>query len=38
MSFNMFVPTRILFGMGQLNNLHIQKMPGKKSHDCDFGR
>ncbi|MCC7550358.1 MAG: iron-containing alcohol dehydrogenase [Methanobacterium sp.] len=31
MSFNMYVPTRILFGAGQLNNLHEQKMPGKKA-------
>jgi alcohol dehydrogenase len=27
----MYVPTRILFGAGQLNNLHEQKMPGKKA-------
>lgn len=31
MSFQMYVPTRILFGAGQLNNLSIQKMPGKKA-------
>lgn len=31
MSFNMYVPTRILFGAGQLNSLHEQKMPGKKA-------
>ena len=31
MSFNMYVPTRTLFGAGQLNNLHTQKMPGKKA-------
>lgn len=31
MSFNMYVPTRILFGAGELNNLHEQKMPGKKA-------
>jgi alcohol dehydrogenase len=31
MSFQMYVPTRILFGAGQLNNLNIQKMPGKKA-------
>lgn len=31
MSFQMYVPTRILFGEGQLNNLNIQKMPGKKA-------
>lgn len=31
MNFQMYVPTRILFGAGQLNNLSIQKMPGKKA-------
>lgn len=31
MRFNMYVPTRTLFGAGQLNNLHTQKMPGKKA-------
>ena len=31
MSFNMYVPTRVLFGAGQLSNLHKQKMPGKKA-------
>jgi alcohol dehydrogenase len=31
MSFNMYVPTRVLFGAGQLRNLHAQKMPGKKA-------
>lgn len=31
MSFNMYVPTRVLFGAGQLSNLHAQKMPGKKA-------
>jgi alcohol dehydrogenase len=31
MSFNMYVPTRILFGVGELNNLHTQKMPGKRA-------
>ncbi len=31
MSFNMYVPTRILFGEGQLNKLHTQTMPGKKA-------
>lgn len=31
MSYNMYVPTRVLFGAGQLNNLHAQKMPGKKA-------
>ncbi len=31
MSFNMYIPTRILFGAGELNNLHTQKMPGKKA-------
>ena len=27
----MFVPTRILFEAGELNNLHTQKMPGRKA-------
>jgi alcohol dehydrogenase len=27
----MYVPTRVLFGAGELNNLHAQKMPGKKA-------
>lgn len=31
MSYDMYVPTRTLFGAGQLNNLHTQTMPGKKS-------
>ena len=31
MNFNMYVPTRILFGSGELNNLHEQEMPGKKA-------
>jgi len=31
MSFDMYVPTRVLFGAGQLNNLKSQKMPGRKA-------
>lgn len=31
MGYNMYVPTRTLFGAGQLSNLHTQKMPGKKA-------
>lgn len=31
MSFQMYVPTRILFGEGQLNSLHKQQLPGKKA-------
>lgn len=31
MSYHMYVPTRVLFGAGQLNNLHEQAMPGKKA-------
>lgn len=31
MSFQMYVPTRILFGTGQLNHLHEQAMPGTKA-------
>lgn len=31
MNYNFFVPTRVLFGAGCLNQLHDQKMPGKKA-------
>lgn len=31
MNFNYYIPTKILFGNGQLNNLHKEKMPGKKA-------
>lgn len=31
MSFQMYVPTRIIFGAGVLNQLGSQKMPGKKA-------
>lgn len=31
MSFQMFVPTRFLFGQGQLNSLGKQNLPGKKA-------
>lgn len=31
MSYNMYIPTRTLFGEGQLNELHNQKIPGKKA-------
>lgn len=31
MSFNMYVPTRFVFGCGRLNELHKQKLPGKKA-------
>lgn len=31
MAFSMYVPTRILFGQGQLNTLHTQNLPGKKA-------
>lgn len=31
MSYNFFDPTRVLFGAGQLNQLHTQTMPGKKA-------
>ena len=31
MAFHYFIPTRILFGNGQLNNLNIQELPGKKA-------
>lgn len=31
MNFDFFNPTRILFGAGQLENLHRQRMPGEKA-------
>jgi len=31
MSFNYYIPTRILFGKGQLSNLYKQALPGKKA-------
>ena len=31
MSYEFYNPTRVLFGAGQLNRLHEQKMPGKKA-------
>jgi len=31
MSFNYYIPTRILFGKGQLSNLYKQNLPGKKA-------
>ncbi|MBU3099366.1 MULTISPECIES: iron-containing alcohol dehydrogenase [Clostridium] len=30
-NFNMYVPTRFIFGCGRLNELHEQKLPGKKA-------
>jgi len=34
LNFEMYVPTRILFGRGKLNNLHKEKMPGKRAMIC----
>ena len=31
MNFTYYIPTRILFGAGMLNELHAQKLPGKKA-------
>lgn len=31
MNFNYFIPTKILFGAGQVKNLHKQNLPGKKA-------
>lgn len=31
LNYNQYIPTRILFGAGELNNLHSQPMPGKKA-------
>lgn len=36
MNFSFYNPTRILFGAGELNNLHKQTMPGKKALLFDF--
>jgi alcohol dehydrogenase len=30
-NYQQYIPTRILFGAGQLNNLHAQPMPGKRA-------
>ena len=29
--FQFYMPTKVLFGAGQLNKLHTEKMPGKKA-------
>ncbi|CAK7018809.1 MAG: 1,3-propanediol dehydrogenase [Desulfovibrio sp.] len=31
MKYQMYIPTRTLFGAGELNNLNIQEMPGRKA-------
>lgn len=31
MNFSLYLPTRVLYGKGQLNALHAQKIPGKKA-------
>lgn len=31
MNFNMYIPTRFIFGNGRLDELHQQKLPGKKA-------
>jgi len=31
MNYDMYVPTRTMFGAGELNNLHAQPLPGKKA-------
>ena len=31
MAFHYYMPTRILFGKGKLNELHLQRLPGKKA-------
>ena len=31
MNYMMYAPTRVLFGSGQLNHLHEQKLPGQKA-------
>ena len=36
MSFNMYVPTRFVFGNGRLSELSQYKMPGKKQTEHPF--
>lgn len=31
MKFQYYIPSRVLFGSGQLDRLHKQKLPGKKA-------
>ena len=31
MGYTMYIPTKVLFGVGKLNELHTQKMPGQKA-------
>lgn len=31
LNYDQYIPTRILFGAGQLNTLHAQPMPGKRA-------
>ena len=31
MSYMMYAPTRVLFGAGQLNHLHEQALPGRRT-------
>lgn len=31
MTYDQYIPTHILFGAGQLNNLHTQLMPGRRA-------
>lgn len=38
MNFDYYIPTRILFGAGRLNDLHKQKLPGKKALGRHFQR
>jgi len=30
-NFNFFLPTKVLFGAGRLNDLHAEPLPGKKA-------
>ena len=30
-NFQFFMPTKVLFGAGQLKNLHLEQMPGKRA-------
>lgn len=36
--FNLHIPTKLLFGCGELKKLATETMPGKKSVDCYLRR
>lgn len=38
MNFKYYIPTKILFGRGQLANLHKEKLPRHAGADCNHRR